>query len=354
VAIGLVLLWHGFLVINVPNHPFLERVIALGRLTWSGVDLFFVLSGFLIGGILLDAVDSKRYFSAFYIRRAHRILPLYAIVVGVLMLARWSPHSWTSWVTNPVPWWYYGCFLQNFWMAKNNTFGSNVLAVTWSLAVEEQFYLTLPVTIRFISRARLWWVVGGMIAGAPLLRMLVNPSFQQGLCASYVLLPCRADALGFGVAAALITRTEKVWGPGLRWKSYLPVAFGVVFLAVAALLLSGFNAFTNKIYGLEYSLLALLYFFLLLSVLSNRRFEAIFSLRVLRFLGIIAYGLYLLHVAFLLGIRTLALRVHPGQSGWVSLAASVIGIALAIVTAAVSWEYLEKPLIRRGHRYEYD
>ncbi len=119
------------------------------------------------------------------------------------------------------------------------------------------------------------------------------------------------------------------------------------------LLLSGFSAFTNTIFGLEYSLLGLLYFFLLLSVLTNRRFEAVFSWRVLRYLGTIAYGLYLRHPAFLFGIHALALRLHPAQSGWIALAASVTGIALATATAAISWGYLEKPLIKRGHRYEY-
>jgi len=355
-AIGLVLLWHGLFapLSNLPNHPLAARIVGLGRLTWSGVDLFFVLSGFLIGGILLDASESKHYFSAFYIRRAHRILPLYVVVVGLVIVLPLLLPRWCHWMVNRIPLAYYAGFLQNFWMSRNDSFGSNALGVTWSLAIEEQLYLTLPVTIRYLSRSRLWWVAGGMIAGAPLLRMLVNPALHQGPFASYVLMPCRADALGFGLAAALITRTQKMWGgEGLRWRNYLPLAFAITLFGVAALLLSGFSAFTNKIFGLEYSLLALLYFLLLLSVLTNGKFEAVFSLRVLRYLGTIAYGLYLLHPAFLFGIRALAVRFHPEQSGWVTLAVSMIGIALAAATAAISWEYLEKPLIKRGHRYEY-
>ena len=82
-AICLVLLWHGFLstLTNLPHHPYVAHIFALGRFAWSGVDLFFVLSGYLIGGILLDAADSERYFAPFYIRRAHRILPLYSVVL---------------------------------------------------------------------------------------------------------------------------------------------------------------------------------------------------------------------------------------------------------------------------------
>jgi peptidoglycan/LPS O-acetylase OafA/YrhL len=76
VAILLVLLRHSFFGLE-SQSSLLSAFLAAGRLTWSGVDLFFVLSGFLIGGILLDARKSPRYFSTFYIRRAYRILPLY-------------------------------------------------------------------------------------------------------------------------------------------------------------------------------------------------------------------------------------------------------------------------------------
>src|SRR5579863_2282559 len=160
-AILLVMLWHGLFVplSNLPNHPVAERLIGLGRLSWSGVDLFFVLSGFLIGGILLDASASTSYFSTFYIRRAHRILPLYAAVVSCVLIAPRLFGGWNHWASNQISVGYYATFLQNFWMAKNNLFGSNVLGVTWSLAVEEQFYLSLPIAIRYLSRSQLWWLV---------------------------------------------------------------------------------------------------------------------------------------------------------------------------------------------------
>jgi len=356
-AIGLVLLWHGLFapLSNLPNHPLAARIIGLGRLSWSGVDLFFVLSGFLIGGILLDAADSKHYFAPFYIRRAHRIVPLYAAVVAFVFLSRYLFRSFAAgWVTNGIPLWQYSGFLQNFWMAKHDSFGSNMLGMTWSLAIEEQFYLTLPLTIRYVSRSRLWWVLGGMIAGAPLLRMLLIHSIPQGAMASYVLMPCRADALGFGLAAALMKRTPNIWGWVLRWRSYLYVALGATFLGVVVLLLSGFTAFTNNVFGLEYSLLGFLYFLLLLSVLISSKFEAVFSVRFLRYMGTIAYGLYLLHPACLVVAHNVAAWIHPAQSGWITMAGSVCGLALATAVAAISWEYLEKPLIKRGHRYKYD
>ena len=88
IAILLVLLRHAIFgvtsVQGIEAHSrFASFVIACGQLSWSGVDLFFVLSGFLIGGILLDARSSPRYFQTFYIRRAYRILPLYFLVIGL-------------------------------------------------------------------------------------------------------------------------------------------------------------------------------------------------------------------------------------------------------------------------------
>jgi peptidoglycan/LPS O-acetylase OafA/YrhL len=346
-AIGLVLLWHGFFgaLTALPNHPLASRVIALGRLSWSGVDLFFVLSGFLIGGILLDAADSPRYFVPFYMRRVHRILPLYAVTLAFVFLL-----PLVALVTEPtrIPLGYYLGFAQNFWMAKHGNFGGGALGVTWSLAIEEQFYITLPVLIRYVSRARLWWIVAIMIAGAPLLRLALHSPF-----ASYVLMPCRMDALGFGLAAALIVRDPELHDAVRRGRNFVHLALAATLVAVMGLLASGFQAFSNQIFGLEYSLLALLYFLLLLTVLINGGFETAFSHPLLRYLGLIAYGLYLLHFLCIDGVHAVVLRMRPGQSGWLVLAVSSVGISLAIALASLSWKYLEKPLIRRGHRFQY-
>lgn len=355
-AIGLVLLWHGFFgaPMSLPNHPIASRMISLGRLSWSGVDLFFVLSGFLIGGILLDAAESKRYFSTFYLRRAHRIVPLYAAVIAFVFLTPMAFRSLgITWIANRISLPYYVSFLQNFWMAKNGVFGSNILGVTWSLAIEEQFYLTLPLTIRFVRRSRLWWIVAAMIVGAPLLRILLNYTLHGGPFASYVLMPCRADALGFGLAAALMTRNPRLWQSVVRRRNWVYTGLAGTLLLVIVLLLSGFTPFTDKVLGLEYSLLGLLYFLLLLTALLNRQLEAIFSMSTLRYLGTIAYGLYLLHLGCMAAVRALATHIYQGQSGWMVLAVSICGIGIAAALAAISWEYLEKPLIRRGHRYQY-
>jgi peptidoglycan/LPS O-acetylase OafA/YrhL len=170
-AIALVLFHHLFIFPLVPGS-FLSRFVIPLRLSWTGVDLFFVLSGFLIGGILLDARKAPNYFQVFYSRRFFRILPIYAamlliipalaMVAGVLHLEN---YRWLG--GNPLPWYSYWTFTQNFWMARTNVSGLMILVITWSLAIEEQFYLTLPVLIRFLNKKSLMAVVVSGILLAP-------------------------------------------------------------------------------------------------------------------------------------------------------------------------------------------
>jgi len=320
------------------------------------VDLFFVLSGFLIGGILLDAAKAERYFAPFYIRRAHRILPLYGLVLVLVYLGSYTigqTQPMNSFVENRIPLTYYATFLQNFWTARHQDFGSYTLGVTWSLAIEEQFYLTLPAVIRFVGRTRLGWIAAAMLVLAPVLRIVLNRSLGYGPLASYVLMPCRLDSLGLGLAAALLVRTPKMWDDVMRHRKHVYVALVMAGFGVVLMLLFGFTAFTNQMLGLEYSVLAVLYFLLLLGVLTSNKLNVFFSSRVLRYMGIRAYGLYLLHFPCMVIFFLLFARIHPAQSGWITLAASLSGIALACGLAALSWEYLEKPLIKRGHRWNY-
>ena len=123
---------------------------------WSGVDLFFVLSGFLITGILRDQRSSSRYWRTFYLRRACRVLPLYAILLGGFALAiafgaSNVPGLWWLFYT-PMPLWSYATFTQNFFMAVAGGTGANWMGVSWSLAVEEQFYLVLPLVVYLLPK----------------------------------------------------------------------------------------------------------------------------------------------------------------------------------------------------------
>ena len=136
IAILLVILWHYCAVqIEPGNSVALEFLSRLLSTTWSGVDLFFVLSGFLIVGILVDAKGSPTYFKTFYIRRMCRILPLYYLMVVLFVLLPKIGLSGNDWLfARDLPLLSYFTLTQNFFM-HNGGFGSNWLGVTWSLAI---------------------------------------------------------------------------------------------------------------------------------------------------------------------------------------------------------------------------
>jgi peptidoglycan/LPS O-acetylase OafA/YrhL len=139
VAILLVIAFHYLEPVHRTAEGWLRDALAPSRMGWIGVNLFFVLSGYLIGSILMANRDSPTFFSAFYIRRFCRILPLYLVVVA----GCYAVHH--LFVRTPGPPLYqYLTFTQNFWMAAKGQFGIGLLAITWSLAVEEQFYALLP------------------------------------------------------------------------------------------------------------------------------------------------------------------------------------------------------------------
>ena len=121
------------------------------RYGWAGVDLFFVISGFLITGILLDSIGSEHYFRNFYVRRVLRIWPLYfALLAFVFVLLPWIMPALRERIFSQChPWQSYLVFAQNFFVRD---FGIGPVGVTWSLAIEEQFYLMWPLIILLFPR----------------------------------------------------------------------------------------------------------------------------------------------------------------------------------------------------------
>jgi len=357
-AIGLVLWWH-FLVSplrgnlqSLQNHPGLSRLANLGRFTWSGVDLFFVLSGFLIGGILLDASRSPSYFRTFYIRRAYRILPLYALVL-LLTVILISIYGHLRWTTYAIELFYYVSFLQNFRMAAMESFGPLGLGATWSLAVEEQFYLTLPIAVRHISARILWRVLLGVVVLAPFLRVLAMRLLKMQWIAAYVLMPCRADALGLGVLTAIAIRSPSVWPRIVAHRMHLYAAFAVAGALGLWMLAGPVQPFTMDLYGLEYTLFALIYTLLLLCTLVSPLLSALFSFAHLRAMGIIAYGLYLFQSLVSFVLERILLYFGLTRGAVVTFQTSVLTLGTSVVLAAASWKYFEKPLVERGHRQRY-
>jgi peptidoglycan/LPS O-acetylase OafA/YrhL len=228
--------------------------------------------------------------------------------------------------------------------------------MTWSLAIEEQFYLTLPVVIRFTPRRRL--VVGLLcvVLSAPLFRWIVFNTFafhglRGRLVAMYVLTPCRADGLALGVLAALAFRTPWLWAKVMEHCRYVYAALAFFAVSGFIILLGPSAGFPFNPFGLGYSFVAGFYALLLICVLLSPQLSRVFSWAPLRGMGIIAYGLYLLHCAFIDAFRWFAAKLFAHPLGYSF--APFVALAFVIPVAALSWKYFEKPLVRRGHRYSY-
>jgi peptidoglycan/LPS O-acetylase OafA/YrhL len=360
-AILLVLLWHSVFNFHFQHHPILQRVLSLGSIGWSGVDLFFVLSGFLIGGILLDAQESPRYYRTFYVRRAHRILPLYfAVLVPCWLLLKsinvgWVSPAWSGLFDGPVATWTFATFTQNIGMAFAGIFSGGGFAVTWSLAIEEQFYLTLPPIIRNVSRRRLWYLVAGLIVASALLRVILIRFTPNGAFSSYVLMPCRADALGMGVLCALLVREERGRSFLNRHRRNLYVMAATMFAGILCVAGNSYELLLNPFFGLEYSVLGLFYALLLLIAVSQEDVfvKAVFCNRLMTGLGTIAYGTYLFHRLTIIALKIVVMRAGWRPTAAVEIGTPLLGIAVAIMLAAASWHFFEKPMVKRGHEYRY-
>src|SRR5271170_5904260 len=350
IAILLVLLCHSVFELY-PNSVFFSRLLIVGRLTWSGVDLFFVLSVFLIGGILLDAKASPRYFKTFYARRAYRILPLYVVVLALFSLRYLTSHGSAgplgSFSHSSIPWVSYVTLTQNVWMAWLGTFGAGAMAATWSLAVEEQFYLPVPLVIRKISGSRLAFVLLAIIVAAPVLRTALHIFFEHGNFASYVLTPCRADSLSCGVLCSLLVRTLRWWKFLLSHRSALCWLTGFLSLGLIPLTFKGDELSTTMV-TVGYSWLAFFYTGCLLIAITgvNATIQRILCNRSLMQLGTLAYCTYLLHFPLMEASRRFLGLRFAYSSISTQFVGGLIGVLLTLGVAKLSWSFFEKPLLR--------
>jgi len=345
--------------VHAPLGFWVHRMLSLLTVGWSGVDLFFVLSGFLIGGILLDARNAPHYFRAFYMRRIHRILPVYyswlLIFAALGATALWLlPGRFPVEKRDLTQLPYYFLFLQN--MRYDQTLFQWVwLSMMWSLAVEEQFYLVTPPLIRFLSRRRLITVLVATICLVPVLRLLALKYLALGSYIAVLATPCRADALAFGVLVAVAWRTE--W-----FREFLEthrvamqrVLLGMAFV-LAGLLWWLAHPVSVVTVLIGYTWLAAFYSCLLVVAISQTTgwVAGVFRWRALRALGTVSYCLYVVHATIHQFAHFLLLHARPQVYNAKGVAVTVLALAVSLTVVGLSWKYFEKPLIRRGHSYSY-
>lgn len=266
IACIIVLLHHyftGVMVGEVPGIP--ENVWELiSTLLVSGVDLFFVLSGFLVGGIIIDLYQSSNFLKVFYIRRVCRIFPVYyalllSFVIGMYTLQGYA-FTTEALLKHPFPIWPYLTFLQSYFFGLANNSGPLWVAPTWSVSVEEQFYMLTPLIFLIFGARRAFWVVIGGIVAAPFIRYVLLKLY--GDYAAYMMFPGRMDSIFWGVLLAFALRNEKV-------RDGLVKNARIIYVVMAAAF--AFLAFDISInYVTKFTLLAILYTGTVWSVLEHK------------------------------------------------------------------------------------
>jgi peptidoglycan/LPS O-acetylase OafA/YrhL len=336
----------------VPGSPLAYALLPL-RFGWVGVDLFFVLSGYLIGNQLWRVRHASNVLGVFYARRAARVLPLYiallvAFCAGIYAQSRGAIDMPALFGSTPALWSYF-MFAQNIMLALLPVH-TNLLTISWSLAIEEQFYVLAPWLMRGIERAGVLFVLAAMIVAISVFSRAVavhgfgveRPEF------SYFLTVTRLDALGCGLAVAALMN----W-PRLRQSGFAltRVAAGLLVVGVLAFLLE--VAHPGALGVALYSVLAVLFgSALLLSLLGAwpRWISGVLRTAILRWFGRVSYGLYLLHLPVVGLVGWLVLPEHRTLFQHMPWHGALLALGLSMLMAQLSWRYLERPLIERVKR----
>lgn len=316
---------------------------------WIGVDLFFVLSGFLITGILYDTAHRPNRIKNFYARRSLRIFPLYyGILLFFLVL---TPVLHLHWTPGHLLYFFY---LSNMMPILTPSLDSPghwmMVGHLWSLAVEEQFYLVWPFIVWHVRDRRTLLMVSLAIVAATLMLRLVLVARGVSFNLIFPILPTRIDTLVCGGVAALLVR-----GPAperLPIQSVLLVSGPAV---LALLLCMHFTTRGDEILGsFGYTIVAICFACLVFCAQQNRGLLAhLGRAKFLQFFGRYSYGLYMYHgllfIFFVELVRPVQRVVHSDLLGGAIVVVASLGITLG--TAVLSYHYFEAPLLKLKKRF---
>lgn len=340
-AVLMVLVWHYLNNTSVLRTPALSFLQDATSLLFFGVDLFFVISGFLIGLSLMQTRGDRGWIRGYLLRRAARILPLYYVWLAIYaaMLTINPTSGAFPWLLDPqgMPLWSYATFTQNFASARLHTWGPAWLGVTWTLAIEVHFYILAAVLIAIVPPRALGLAALAIIAASAYGKTLWGVNHAE-----MVLTPTRLDSPFVGVLAARIWRHINT-----GWPHRYAVAARL--FAVALMTAHYFNEVYGPIVRLPLPSLtanALVFGVAVLCFAGGAGPTANVAVRFLRWCGVRCYAIYLFHVG-VLGLVSHALfnwppNVFPPGVGWPAV---VIATAGTFALALASWRYFEKPII---------
>jgi len=317
-------------------------VLKISEFGWCGVDLFFVLSGFLITGILFDTRQQDNRFRNFYARRALRIFPLYYVTLALVAVVGTVWVSLDVWGTGNPHW--IALYATNIVMAINGPAAGGILGHYWSLAIEEHFYLVWPLFVFARSRRQLIAISSGVLLVALALRTYTVLSGARGDI-SYFLTPMRIDALAAGALVALAVRGKSDLSALLRPAFHVTTACGLLMLAII-LSRRTLSPYDPMMQSVGFTILALGFSALLIIGMACRPVEAILSMRILRWFGKYSYGIYVLHPVVNIMAFHPETRTSLGISGSAATSMYIAVIFCAVLWISVlSYRYLERPFL---------
>ncbi len=343
----------GVAVLAVIDCHYLVWYPAVGsHYGWLGVDIFFVLSGFLITSILVELRDREHYFKSFYSRRALRIFPSYYLGIFVYLAVSFAlgkPGTFGLW--SQYIFYYVSLYLHKPMPLIGRPLGVPIaagfgLTVLWSLSVEEIYYTIWAPIVRFTSETIFCIILIGMVIAAPPLRWWLHTGGHECF-----LFYCRMDALAYGSAIALLVRhrriSPRIWSRSDKlfdWLTIALVPFSVVFWSITG------GSPENRVVSTFGLILADVSFALITYALirragNNQLWVRFFRAKWLRSIGMVSYSLYLFHYPLSILSNELVAKLHLSRRVD-AVSSTLLGIAMSFAVAYGLWYGMESRILR--------
>lgn len=361
VAIALVLLFHfvGSCLVNAQTTGWKSVVAGIAFSGWCGVDVFFVLSGFLISGILLDQWRTPGSFRDFYWKRVLRIFPLYyaVLIVTFFIVPLFATVGGDAADESGAKYWLF-LHMQNFYLLWHKACLPGVLNHLWSLAVEVQFYLFWPAIVYAFRKKALALFCLGMFVGILALRMGLR-HYEVSPAYIYSLTLTRLDAFAAGALAAVVLRSGIPRVRIARWTGLIFAVSFVCLIIMACVRGGHLSCIDPVVQSYGFSLLAVSSSSLLLLVLAagaRNPLVWLLSLRPLTFLAKYSYGIYVLHLPIfpLIAVCSQPKRFPPVLRALAErnpvITFAVVSWGLSIAMAYCSYHLFEKRFLRLAGR----
>jgi peptidoglycan/LPS O-acetylase OafA/YrhL len=328
-----------------------HNVVGLG---WVGVDLFFVLSGFLITGILLDSKGDKDFFRRFYLRRVFRIFPIYYLYVVLFFLGMPLVWQFTGRLVSTIngrgdQLWYW-LYLSNWRDAMKQ---NRLLWHFWSLSIEEQFYVVWPLVVYAASRRVLKYVCVALVILSPVLRFM---ALHEGISKYYIysITVFRLEGLALGALLALASRDASLRCQIRRLAPFMWMAATAALIAVFSSSGTGYLTPAMAVYGYT-SVAVLCGVFVSYGIErsgTNTRFARFLRQPWLVRFGKYSYGLYVWHMPIAEQVRKAGdqVRIRFGFSWMLLPLMLLIALAASYAAAWISWRFIEAPFARLKER----